>query len=269
IYFPNGLATTLPSYFFYVKNASFGRSPHINLNFPAMRALGAQYYRVYAGGALQQEAWTNYKWIGTTFVPQTVAPLPGGYYSTPPATELWATPDLGFILDTTKLANARQVVVVRLYNASKTLLSPNGTVALRVDNNPPQMDIEEVWHDGVQLDECALIVSGSPNLSIVFTARDPEGHLYNYALVDRWGSGHSAPVTSDRYIGVHDSSTTWAGVSSASVNYTLSNTACSHSFEISGWSNTVNGFQRIQYRFDLEHVAIYLGGPTCSATARP
>jgi hypothetical protein len=77
------------------------------------------------------------------------------------------------------------------------------------------MDIEEVWHDGARLDECALVVSGSPDLSFVFTARDPEAHLFNYSLVDRWGSGASALVTSDQYLGVHDSSTTWAGVTSA------------------------------------------------------
>ncbi len=266
INFADGLATTNPAYFFYVKNASFGGSPHVMLNFPTMRALGAKYYRVYAAGLLQQETWNNYKWNGTTFVLQTVAPQTGGYYTVPLATELWATPDLGFVLDTTKLSNARHVVLVRLYNAAHTLLASSGTVALRVDNNGPLMDIEEVWHDGVKLDECALVVSGSPNLSFVFTARDPEAHLFNYSLVDRWGSGHSALVTSDQYIGVHDSSTTWTGVSSASVNYTLSNTACSHSFALDGWSNTVNGFHRIHYRSDLEHIAVYLGGPTCKAT---
>lgn len=49
------------------------------------------------------------------------------------------------------------------------------------------------------------------------------------------------------------------------MNYTLSNTACSHSFALDGWSNTVNGFNRIHYRSDLEHIAIYLGGETCRA----
>jgi sugar lactone lactonase YvrE len=260
----DGLATTVPSYFFYVKNASFGGSVHVMLNFPNMRALGAKYYRVYAGGTLQLETWTNYKWNGTTFAPQTVAPVFSGLYAVPTATELWATPDLGFILDTTKLPNDREVVVVALYDASFSFLSSSiGYVALRIDNNGPAMDIEEVWHDGAKLDECALIVSGTPNLTFVFTAKDNEAHLFNYSLVDRWGSGASAPVTSDHYIGVHDSLTTWAGVSHGSVAYTLSNTACSHSFLLDGWSNTTNGFNRIHYRSDLEHIAIYLGGPTC------
>jgi hypothetical protein len=263
----DGLATTSPSYFFYVKNASFGGSPHIMLNFPTMRALGARYYRVYAGGVLQQETWTNYRWNGSTFVPQTVAPVASGFYGVPSSTELWATPDLGFVLDTSKLTNDRHVVVVALYDASFGFLSGGlGYVALRVDNNGPLMNIEEVWHDGARLDECALVVSGTPDLSFVFTARDAEAHLFNYRLVDRWGSGASALVTSDEYIGVHDSSTTWPGVTSAVVNYTLSNTACSHSFELDGWSNTVNGFNRIHHRSDLEHIAVYLGGPTCQAS---
>ena len=110
------------------------------------------------------------------------------------------------------------------------------------------------------------IVAGKSGESLLvkrITAKDAEAHLFNYSLVDRWGSGHSAPVTSDQYIGVHDSSTTWAGVTSASVSYTLSNTACSHSFALDGWSNTTNGFNRIHYSSDLEHIAVYLGGPTC------
>jgi sugar lactone lactonase YvrE len=261
----DGLATTSPSYFFRVKNASFGGSVHVMLNFPTMRSLGASFYRVYAGGVLQQETWTNYKWNGSTFVPQTVAPVASGYYAVPSSLDLWATPDLGFVLDTTKLTNDRHVVVVALYNSSGAFISTGvGFVALRIDNNGPHMNIEEVLHDGSRLDECALVVSGSPNLTFVFTARDNEAHLLSYELIDRWGSGQSALVVEDHYIGVHDGSTTWPGVSSTSVNYTLSNTACSHGFQLAGWSNTVNGYNHIHYSTDFEHIAIYLGGSTCS-----
>lgn len=264
--FSDGLATTSSSYFFHVKNAAFGNTVHIMLNFPTMRALGAQYYRVYAGGTLQQETWTNYKWNGSTFVPQTVAPVAAGYYKVPSASELWAIPDLGFALDTKKLTNDRQLVYVLLFNGSGTFIpTAYGLVAMRIDNNGPKMDIEEVWHDGAKLDECALIVSGTPNLSFVFTAKDDEGHLLNYRLVDRWGGFTSALVAEDHYIGVHDSSTTWPGVSHHTVNYTLTNTACSHSFQLDGWANTYNGYNKIHYRYDLEHIAIYLGGATCKA----
>jgi hypothetical protein len=53
-------------------------------------------------------------------------------------------------------------------------------------------------------------------------------------------------------------------VTSATVSYTLSCAQCAHSFSLSGYSNTTNGFGLIQSSSDLEHVAVYLPGGTCS-----
>jgi len=257
-----GQATTDPSYFFYVKNASFGGSVHVMLNFPGMLGSGAAYYRVLVDGATDIATWTNYKWNGFTFTLQPVAPV-SGYYKVPGAGEGWAIPDLGFVLDTGKYTNTKHTLRVALYDASYSYLGLYQDVPFLVDNLPPSMDILEVKHDGVPLDECALIVSGSPTIDITFKAHDAEGHLYNYGLQDNWGSAKSAPITSDQYIGVHDASPTWSGVNPQTVTYTFSNTACAHSLTLGGWANTTNGYGFIHYSSDNEHIAIYLGGALC------
>jgi hypothetical protein len=57
-----GQATTNPAYFFYVKNASFGGSIHVMLNFPGM--LGARFpAKVTMDASPDIAAWTNYKWV--------------------------------------------------------------------------------------------------------------------------------------------------------------------------------------------------------------
>ncbi len=57
--------------------------------------------------------------------------------------------------------------------------------------------------------------------------------------------------------------TTWSGVNPATVSYTLSCTACAHSFSLGGYANTTDGSGLIHYSGDLQHVAIYLPGTTC------
>jgi hypothetical protein len=264
--FTSGLGTTDPAYFYYVKNISFGSTVHIMLNFPGMRNVGATHYVVTVDGqpltAALKESWTNYKWNGSTFVLDTILPDAYGRYAIPSASTLYAIPDLGFAWDTTKLSNTRHTLQVHLLNSRGGYIRIN-QVAAMIDNIAPTFEINQIRHDGVALNECALTTSGSPNLEFIITAFDPQGHLYNYALADRWGHGNSNPITADSYIGVHDGSPLWPGISANIVNYTLTNTACSHSFSLSGWANTTNGYGMIHYREDLDHVAIYLGGQTC------
>ncbi|WP_224249451.1 YncE family protein [Hyalangium gracile] len=261
-----GLATTDPTYFFYVKNASFGGTPHLMLNFPAIRRAGGAYYSVHVDGSLtpSKAVWNNYKWNGSTFVLTQVAPDGAGYFKVPASTDTWAIPDLGFILDTRALStNVKHTVTVKTYNATFGELATQGQVSLLVDNTGPTMQLSQITHDGLPLDECALITSGSADLSFTFIAFDPQGRLFNYSLVDRWGHGHSAVITSDQYLGAHDASTTWAGVNPTTVNYTLSCTSCSHSFTLSGYSNTTDGFGLIHFSSDFDHAAIYLPGGSC------
>ena len=99
---------------------------------------------------------------------------------------------------TSASCSTRETSRMRGTPSSSLSTTPRGTrcpvrVGLRFASTTarPVMDIEEIWHDGHKLDECALITSGSPNLEFVFTARDNEGHLFSYSLVDRWGSGRS------------------------------------------------------------------------------
>jgi hypothetical protein len=267
--FPSGQATTVPSYFFHVKNASFGGSDHVMLNFPGMRSMGATYYKILLDGATpsspETASWVNYKWNGTTFVPQTVAPNSSGFYRVPAAGDLWAIPDLGFVLNTLPLSNARHVVRIKLYNFLTLPLTADpedDKVALLIDNDPPIVSIDRIEHDGSPLDECALVTSGSALFTITFSAYDRQNHLYAYSLTDGWGHNHSYQVAEDHYIGVHDGSPTWAGVHPRVVVHDLNNTCtkCAHAFTVSATSNTTDGYNYIHYAQASEHVAVYVPG---------
>jgi sugar lactone lactonase YvrE len=258
-----GQASTDPAYFFYVKNASFGGSIHVMLNFPGMLGSGAAYYRVFVDNALDIATWTNYKWNGFTFTLQPVAPN-AGYFKIPAAGEIWAIPDLGFVLDSTKFTNAKHTLRVELYDAGYSPLGLNGQVSLLVDNNPPVMEILEITHDGQPLNECALITSGSDKIDITFKAWDAEGHLFSYALGDAWGSGQSKGIEDDQYIGSNDATPVWSGVNPLTVTHQFTNTACAHQIGLGGWANTTNGYSLVHYTGDTEHIAIYLGGIPCN-----
>lgn len=267
--FPSGQATTDPSYFFHVKNASFGGSNQIMLNFPGMRSAGATYYKILLDSATpsspETASWVNYKWNGATFVPQTVAPSASGFYRVPAAADLWAIPDLGFVLNSLPLSNGRHVVRIKLYNFLSLPVSgdpEDDKVALLIDNDPPVVSIDQILHDGSPLGECALITTGSANLTVTFSAYDRQSHLYAYALTDGWGHNHSYTVVSDQYIGVHDGSPTWFGVNPRVVTHDLNNTCtkCAHAFTVSAIGNTTDGYNYIHYVQTSEHLAIYVDG---------
>jgi hypothetical protein len=246
-----------------VKNASFGGSIHVMLNFPGMLGAGASYYKVFVDGSLDIATWTNYKWNGFTFTLQPVAPN-AGFFKIPLPGEVWAIPDLGFALDSTKFNNTKHKLRVELYNGGYAPIGVFQELDFLVDNNPPVMDILQVVHDGQPLNECALITSGSETIDITFKAWDAEGHLFNYGLVDNWGSAKSAGIVADQYIGANDATPVWSGVNPSTVTYQFSNTACAHQLHLAGWANTTNGYSLIHYTGDTEHIAIYLGGIPCA-----
>ncbi|MEP7342698.1 MAG: hypothetical protein ABI977_33525 [Acidobacteriota bacterium] len=267
--FPSGQATTDPSYFFHVKNASFGGSNHVMLNYPGMRSSGATYYKILLDGAAatspETASWVNYKWNGTTFVPQTVAPNASGFYRVPAAGDLWAIPDLGFVLNSLPLSNGRHVVRIKLYNFFFGQLSGDAEddkVALLIDNDPPVVSIDRIEHDGSVLDECALVTSGSATFVITFSAYDRQSHLYSYALTDGWGRNRSYQVVEDHYVGVHDSAPTWFGVNPRVVAHDLNTTCtkCAHAFTVSATGNTTDGYNYIHHVQFSEHLAIYVPG---------
>ncbi len=267
--FPTGQATTDPSYFFHVKNASFGGSNHVMLNFPGMRSSGATYYKILLDGAAasapETASWVNYKWNGTTFVPQTVAPNASGFYRVPAAADLWAIPDMGFVLNSLPLSNGRHVVRIKLYNFFFGALSGDAEddkVALLIDNDPPVVSINRIEHDGSVLDECALVTSGSATFTITFSAYDRQSHLYSYALTDGWGRNRSYQVVEDHYVGVHDSTPTWFGVNPRVVVHDLNTTCtkCAHAFTVSATANTTDGYNYIHHVQFSEHLAIFVPG---------
>src|SRR5262249_34455618 len=246
-----GQATTDPAYFFRVKNAAFGGSIHVMLNFPGMRSSGAAYYKVMLDGASSSApeiaTWVNYKWDGTTFRPQAVSPS-SGFYQIPLASELWATPDLGFILDSTRLSNTRHVLRVQPYDGFGFAVGPEAQVPILIDNEAPTVRIDSIEHDGFPLDECGLITSGSPKLRFTFTAYDPQGHMFGYTLTDEWGRDRSLGLVGDSYIGVHDAFPTWFGVSPSSYWHNLCSTSanCAHAFTLTATGNTTNGYNYTQ-----------------------
>jgi hypothetical protein len=199
---PNlGLAdtTTPPGYFYQVKNTPFGGTLPIMVNYPAATALGATFYRIKVDSAYRLDTWTDEKWNGTTFVPDTVAPVPiGGHPSYPVRTSpfLFMNPALGSLLDSTNLSNALHTLEVEFVNGSGVVLATSpvlpGPYRFRVDNNQCVGVLAAPAIGATMADSCGILRYTSPAqvVTMGLTASHPNNFAdFSFSLI----RGHNNP----------------------------------------------------------------------------
>jgi hypothetical protein len=58
-----------------VKDTPFGGTLPIMINYPAATALSATHYRIKVDGVVRLDSWTDEKWNGVMFAPETVSPV--------------------------------------------------------------------------------------------------------------------------------------------------------------------------------------------------
>jgi hypothetical protein len=151
-----GLAdTTVPSgYFYQVKDTPFGGTLPIMINYPAAAALGATHYRILVDGVVRLDSWTDEKWNGVMFAPETLSPVAvnfqPGFYPVRTSPFLYMNHSLGSLVDSTGLSNAVHTLVVEFVRpnplpfvtspivvaTAPTPTPPQRNYIFRVDNNP-------------------------------------------------------------------------------------------------------------------------------------
>ena len=149
--------------------------------------------------------WTNYKWVAQHLRPaerRAVLRL----LQDPGPGDIWAIPDLGFVLDSTKYTEREPQAARRALRPLPGPARPGGQRGAAGGQQPagdghPDRRARRPAAQRVRADHQRLRGHHGHLQGL-----GRRGHLYNYGLADNWGSAKSAPITSDQYIGVHDAS---------------------------------------------------------------
>lgn len=203
---PNeGLADTTvpPGYFYQVKDTPFGGTLPIMINYPAATALGATHYRIKVDGVVRLDSWTDEKWNGVMFAPDTVTPVTvnfqPGFYPVRPSPFLFMNPSLGSLMDSTGLSNAVHTLVVEFvrpnpipFITSPIVLSTTPAVKFRVDNNPCRGVLAAPKVGSSVADTCGILryVAPTDTVTMGFTASHPNNFAdFSFGLI----RGHNNP----------------------------------------------------------------------------
>lgn len=202
---PNeGLADTTvpPGYFYQVKDTPFGGTLPIMINYPAAIAIGATHYRIKIDGVVRMDTWTDEKWNGVMFAPETVSPVAfnfqTGFYPVRLSPFLYINPALGSLTDSTGLSNAVHKLEVEFvrpnpipFAVSPIVLATTPAVKFRVDNNPCNGILAPPVAAG-PADACGILRYAVPanTVTMGFTASHPNNFAdYSFSLI----RGHNNP----------------------------------------------------------------------------
>jgi hypothetical protein len=203
---PNqGLADTTvpPGYFYQVKDTPFGGTLPIMINYPAATALGATHYRITVDGVIRFDTWTDEKWNGVTFTPDTVSPglvsSQPGFYPVRTSPFLYMNPSLGSLIDSTGLTNAIHTIVVEFVQPNPIPWIPvpivratTSPVKFRVDNNPCRGVLAAPRVGANVADACGILryAAISDTVTMGFIASHPNNYAnYSFGLI----RGHNNP----------------------------------------------------------------------------
>ncbi|HWT04189.1 MAG TPA: YncE family protein, partial [Xanthomonadales bacterium] len=190
---PGGYADTSadPAYFFQVKDCPFGGALPLMINWQQARTVGANYYQVFIQGTggmpVRCDApFADYLLNVDHFDLVTTAPA-DGFYPVRAAGAVWLNAWLGVLLDTTGQPNNLNTISIKLFSAPNAAAEiGHGTdsgrhAAVMIDNTAPTANLEQIWHDGAQVNPCGIVNSGSTNFTFRITASAP-GHLLGWSL---------------------------------------------------------------------------------------
>ncbi|MEJ8848500.1 hypothetical protein [Variovorax rhizosphaerae] len=191
----SGLATTDPGYFFPVTNVPFGGTLPLMINFQRAANNGAKYYRVKIDGVLRNDAWTDYKWNGTTYVLQTIGPVNVGsnpnFYPVHPIAELflWMNPSLGMLTNSTNLSNGLHTITVEFTTSTGAVIESSTPLTIMVNNQSCSAALAAPTISGVGADTvCGLLhygVKTNPNpVTMALTATHPANYAtWSFSLI--------------------------------------------------------------------------------------
>lgn len=173
------------------------------INYPAATALGATHYRIKVDGVVRLDSWTDEKWNGVMFTPDTVSTVvlntQPGYYPIRTTPFLYMNPSLGSLMDSTSLSNSVHTLVVEFvrpnpipFITTPILLATTPAVKFRVDNNPCKGMLATPKVGANIADACGILRYAAPADTVMmgFTASHPNNFAdYSFGLI----RGHNAP----------------------------------------------------------------------------
>ncbi|MGB9177554.1 MAG: hypothetical protein WCB46_12585 [Methanoregula sp.] len=274
----NGYATTTmdPAYFFQVRDAPFGGTLPIMINFDLARSSGAKYYKVLAGPVgletASEQPYSDYRWNTALDRFELVTTTPaGGFYPVRAAGEIWLNYWLGMLLSTAgSQPNGLVSIIIELYDAKKgKILSipvNKRSVTLMIDNTGPSVGFYQISQvvtpppsmTTKPVKTCDVVMSGHPWFTFTITAQQAQQHLAGWSLVAYWGENKSATVAGDSYSNHISPSRLWAGITmptavppppalpnpwwDATVAGDPTSTHCAHTFFLYAWDRVINGW---------------------------
>ncbi|MEJ8825730.1 hypothetical protein WKW80_27490 [Variovorax humicola] len=191
----SGLATTDPAYFYPVTNVPFGGTLPLMINFQRAANDGAKFYRVKIDGVLRNDAWTDYKWNGLTYVLQTIGPVNVGgnptFYPVHPIAELflWMNPSLGMLTNSTNLSNGLHTITVEFTTSAGAVIETSTPLTIMVNNQSCSAALSAPTINSVGADTvCGLLhygVKTNPNpVTMALSATHPANYAtYSFSLI--------------------------------------------------------------------------------------
>jgi hypothetical protein len=250
--------------YYYASNAPFGGSINVFGNWNTLRlAYGAARYQVlysFNGGPFTYlvQTWTNFKWNGTTWVPNAIGPDAVNSYPIAEPWELWYLPNLLMSWQTGKFGDGAYVLELQLLDAGGFPLSspPGNSLTLFIDNTPPSVMINEAYYDGTAICECGLVTPGpcvteNPltyhGFTFNVTVNDLNGALNAYSLGYTYGNNMSGGIFSDSYVPSHvnaDGPERWDGITNSVLPFPpfCAPAPCAYTFILSASSRVQNGY---------------------------
>jgi hypothetical protein len=254
-----GRATTAAGYFIEAKNAAFGGVLNFignSVNVTALIGVGASKYRILhavPGSAAflpLVSAWTNYRWTGANYVPESFSADGLKQYTlVNPATE-YAIDDLLIQFSTYGMDTGLHRFKVEFFKADGVtpVTSAAQVLTLYIDNNVPHVNINSIKHGATEVTACAIeqIGPGTDGLTFNVTANDPEGNLLSWSFSATYGENQYAPIYNQHYDTAVLPGTNWAGVQNFAVPTTPANwrppVQCAYSFIVQAQARTTNGY---------------------------
>jgi hypothetical protein len=137
--------------------------------------------------------------------------------------------------------------------------------------------IEKIFHDGDEVDACAIVDTCPSTFTFRITAHDPEGHLKSWRLNTLWGDNCSDSIASDVYTnhlpgplwegtppdGTTVPSSPWDAYQPSHPNLDCAETSCNcaHTFELWVWGRVINGYNYIHRTRYHKSITIMMNCP--------
>ena len=252
----SGRATTAATYVPHVQAAAFSGVLNILGNNVTMQSLwtaGARKYRILhrqgTSGAFTdfRQTWSNYHWVGTTYVLESFGPDAADMYPLPNPSDDYSIQKLLLQWNTLGAVNGVHQFQVAFFNAaSAPVASPAQTLTLLIDNAAPNLQIVGISYKGTAVVPCNIVTITAPPapVQIQIEAFDTPGDLYSYDLTAYYGQNQSAPIASAGYPGGN-----WQGTAGVTLSapLTFPPVTCAYEFRLSAYKRVTNGYGYVGY----------------------